>query len=283
MLKILSQSILFFVIALLTYYFYPSVEEWLKQYQSSQRIKKTSNHLGQMFIKMPLSTLVYITFLTPFILGIIGFLISDSFLVALICVGFGVILPGLFIKNFQKRRLKKFESQLVDGLTSLSSSLRGGLSFLQAVEVLVEELPPPISQEFSLILIENKLGVPLDKSLQKLTLRMNSEALSLTIRAVLIARQSGGDLTVVFSQIVNTIKERNKLERRINTLTSQGKMQGMLMGFLPIIFAVVVSATNPSLVQTMLEEPAGQVMLIYALISEIIGVVLIRRVCRIEI
>ena len=281
--KILSQSILFFVIALLTYYFYPSVEEWLKQYQSSQRIKKTSNHLGQMFIKMPLSTLVYITFLTPFILGIIGFLISDSFLVALICVGFGVILPGLFIKNFQKRRLKKFESQLVDGLTSLSSSLRGGLSFLQAVEVLVEELPPPISQEFSLILIENKLGVPLDKSLQKLTLRMNSEALSLTIRAVLIARQSGGDLTVVFSQIVNTIKERNKLERRINTLTSQGKMQGMLMGFLPIIFAVVVSATNPSLVQTMLEEPAGQVMLIYALISEIIGVVLIRRVCRIEI
>lgn len=283
MLKILSQSILFFVIALLTYYFYPSVEEWLKQYQSSQRIKKTSNHLGQMFIKMPLSTLVYITFLSPFILGIIGFLISDSFLVALICVGFGVILPGLFIKNFQKRRLKKFESQLVDGLTSLSSSLRGGLSFLQAVEVLVEELPPPISQEFSLILIENKLGVPLDKSLQKLTLRMNSEALSLTIRAVLIARQSGGDLTVVFSQIVNTIKERNKLERRINTLTSQGKMQGMLMGFLPIIFAVVVSATNPSLVQTMLEEPAGQVMLIYALISEIIGVVLIRRVCRIEI
>lgn len=281
--KILSQSILFFVIALLTYYFYPSVEEWLKQYQSSQRIKKTSNHLGQMFIKMPLSTLVYITFLSPFILGIIGFLISDSFLVALICVGFGVILPGLFIKNFQKRRLKKFESQLVDGLTSLSSSLRGGLSFLQAVEVLVEELPPPISQEFSLILIENKLGVPLDKSLQKLTLRMNSEALSLTIRAVLIARQSGGDLTVVFSQIVNTIKERNKLERRINTLTSQGKMQGMLMGFLPIIFAVVVSATNPSLVQTMLEEPAGQVMLIYALISEIIGVVLIRRVCRIEI
>ncbi len=281
--KILSHSILFFVIALLTYYFYPSVEEWLKEYQSSQRIKKTSNHLGQMFIKMPLSTLVYITFLSPFILGIIGFLISDSFFIALICVAFGVILPGLFIKNFQKRRLKKFESQLVDGLTSLSSSLRGGLSFLQAVEVLVEELPPPISQEFSLILIENKLGVPLDKSLQKLVLRMNSEALSLTIRAVLIARQSGGDLTIVFSQIVNTIKERNKLERRINTLTSQGKMQGMLMGFLPIIFAVVVSVTNPSLVQTMLEEPAGQAMLIYALISEIIGVVLIRRVCRIEI
>ncbi|MCD6093802.1 MAG: type II secretion system F family protein [Candidatus Omnitrophica bacterium] len=283
MLKILSYSILFLSIALLTYYFYPSIEEWLREYQSSQRIKKTSNHLGQMFIKLPLSTLVYITFLTPFILGVIGFLISGSFFVAFICVGFGVTLPSLFIKNFQKRRLKKFEAQLVDGLTSLSSSLRGGLSFLQAVEVLVEELPPPISQEFSLILIENKLGIPLEESLQKLARRMKSEPLSLTIRAVLIARQSGGDLTAVFSQIVNTIKERNKLEQRINTLTSQGRMQGMLMGVLPIIFAAVVSTTNPSLIQTMLEEPAGQAMLIYALISEIIGVILIRRVCRIEI
>ncbi|OQX53749.1 MAG: hypothetical protein B5M48_02575 [Candidatus Omnitrophica bacterium 4484_213] len=283
MLKILSYFILFLSIALLTYYFYPSIEEWLRECQSSQRIKKTSNYLGQMFIKLPLSTLVYITFLAPFILGVIGFLISGSFFVAFICVGFGVILPSLFIKNFQKRRLKKFEAQLVDGLTSLSSSLRGGLSFLQAVEVLVEELPPPISQEFSLILIENKLGIPLEESLQKLTRRMKSEPLSLTIRAVLIARQSGGDLTAVFSQIVNTIKERNKLEQRINTLTSQGRMQGVLMGVLPIIFAAVVSTTNPSLVQTMLEEPAGQVMLIYALISEIIGVILIRRVCRIEI
>lgn len=283
MLKILSHFILFLGIVLLGYYFYPFVEERLKRYQNSQRIKKTSNYLGQMFIKMPTQTLVYIIFFSPFLLGIIGFLISDSFFIGCVCGSLGIILPGLIIKGFQKSRLKKFEIQLVDGLTSLSSSLKAGLSFLQAIEVLVEELPPPISQEFSVILIENKLGVPLERSLQKLSHKMKSESLDLTVRATLIARQSGGDLTVVFSQIVNTIKERNKLERRINTLTSQGRMQGMLMGGLPIIFAIVVSATNPSLIQTMLEEPVGQIMLIYALISEIIGVILIRRVCQIEI
>jgi len=298
MLKTLTFPILFFAIALIVYYFYPFIEKWLKEYQNSQRIKQASSRLERMFIKIPSQVLTYIIFFTPFLFGIIGFLASDNFFITLICAGFGIALPGLVIKNFQKSRLKKFETQLVDGLTSLSSSLKGGLSFLQAVKVLVEELPPPISQEFNIVLAENKLGLPLEKSLQKLSSRMKSEALDLTVRAVFIARQSGGNLTAVFSQIVSTIKERNKLEKRINTLTSQGRMQGVLMGFLPIIFAVIVSATNPSLIQTMLEEPIGQVMLIYAtmleepigqvmliyaLISEIIGVILIRRVCRIEI
>ncbi|MCK4859358.1 MAG: type II secretion system F family protein [Candidatus Omnitrophica bacterium] len=281
--KALSLFILFLTVFLLSYYLYPFFRKWLKDYQSSQQVRKTSEHLEQMFIKFPSHIVSHIIFFSPFILGIAGFLLSNNFFIALISAAFGLILPTLIIKRFQRRRSEKFESQLADGLASLSSSLRGGLSFLQAVEVLVQELPPPISQEFKLVLAENKLGVPLEKSLEKLAHKMNSEALTLTVRAVLIVRQSGGDLPAVFFQIVNTIKERNKLEQRIKTLTSQGRMQGMLMGFLPVIFAVIVFSANPSLIQIMLEEPIGQIMLIYALISEIIGIILIKRVCQIEI
>jgi len=236
-----------------------------------------------MFIRVSSESIVYILFFSPLVLALIGFLITENLIFTFLCAGFGFALPGTVIKILQKRRIKKFEMQLIDALTSLSSSLKAGLSLLQAIQILVEELPPPISQEFSLILMENKLGVPLEKSLQSLGKRIKSEPLTLTIRAVLIARQTGGDLTAVFSQIVNTIREREKLERRMKTLTSQGKMQGALMGALPIIFALVVSTTNPSLVSTMLNDPIGQAMLVYGLISEIIGIILIRRICQIRV
>jgi len=150
----------------------------------------------------------------------------------------------MVIKIMEKKRVEKFAGQLVDGLMVISSALKGGLSLLQALEVLVEEMPPPISQEFGLILRENKIGLTLEESLRRLNGRLKLEELGLMINSVLVARETGGDLTKVFSRLATTIRDNRKLKENIRTLTLQGRLQGIIMSLLPFVFAWWVMTTN---------------------------------------
>jgi tight adherence protein B len=182
-----------------------------------------------------------------------------------------------------KARKAKFHSQLVDGLMVLSSSLKAGLSFLQALEVLVEEMPQPISEEFGLIIKENKMGIRLEESFEKLNKRMPSEDLNLITTAILIARDTGGNLTVIFENLANSIREKTKISDQVKTLTTQGKWQGVIMSFLPIGFAAFIFKTNPEYLQLMLSSQLGRFLLIYAVISELVGMFLIQKLTKVEI
>jgi tight adherence protein B len=158
----------------------------------------------------------------------------------------------------------------------LSSCLKGGLSLLQAIEALVEELPPPINQEFGIILRENKMGMALEESFEKLNKRLPSEELNLLTTAILVARETGGDITKLFATLINTIRAKLKLMDNIRTLSLQGRIQGVVMSFLPIVFVFMVYSFNPRYFDIMLSNPTGRLLLIYAVVSEVIGAFLIR-------
>jgi tight adherence protein B len=173
-------------------------------------------------------------------------------------------------------RKNKFNSQISDALMILSSCLKGGLSLLQAIEAVAEELPPPISQEFGLMLRENKMGMSLEESFEKLNKRLPSEELNLLTTSILVARETGGDITQLFTTLINTIRAKLKLVDNVKTLSMQGKIQGVVMSLLPIGFTIMVYSTNPHYFDVMLASPIGRVLLIYAVISEIIGIFLIK-------
>lgn len=195
----------------------------------------------------------------------------------------GLALPSLVIKRLQQQRKARFQAQLIDGVQLISSSLKGGLSLLQAIEVLVEELPAPISQEFGLVLRENKMGITLDESLKRINERVNIEELGLLVNSILVAKETGGDLTKVLSRLSTTIRDNRKLKESIKTLTLQGRMQGIIMLVLPFFFIAGVLSINRNHFNIMLETEQGRMLLMLAVILQAVGMLLIRKFSTIKI
>lgn len=213
----------------------------------------------------------------------IGINFGSYILGALIGLTIGFLIPSIAVKRIIVNRKNKFSSQISDGLIILSSCLKGGLSLLQAVEALVEELPAPISQEFGLILRENKMGMSLEESFEKLNKRLPSEELNLLTTAILVSRETGGDITQLFGTLINTIRAKLKLSDNVKTLSMQGKIQGVIMSILPIIFTMMVYSFNPHYFDVMLANSMGRALLVYAVISEIVGIFLIRAFSRMNL
>jgi tight adherence protein B len=217
------------------------------------------------------------------VLATSGMFVLKSLLGAVVGFFLGLFIPHVVVRIMETRRKNKFASQLVDGIMVLSSSLKAGLSLLQSLEVLVEEMPPPISQELGLVVRENKMGVVLEDSLKSLNKRMGIEELELLVNALLVARETGGDLIKVFSRLTITIRDRQKLREKIKTLTLQGRLQGILMSALPFVFVAYVTTVNRSHFDIMLQTDNGRFLLILAVVLQAIGMFLIRKFSRIKI
>jgi len=217
-------------------------------------------------------------YLFPFIFAVIGLVLIQHFIGIFLGFIVGFSMPNIIIVVAKQQRLKKFRGQLVDGLMIISFSLKVGLSFLQSIEVLCEEMPAPISQEFGLILSENKLGINMEDALRKLRVRIPTEEVNLVVSSILIARESGGNLPLVLSRLTDTIRDNLKLKEKIGTLTLQGRLQGVIMMILPIGFAYFVYKQNPGHFDVMLQTELGKKLLALAIGLQIIGMIMIKKI-----
>lgn len=231
--------------------------------------KQKATKMGKLFVLAPVALGGVFFVLSPEPLRVFGVVLG---------VGLGFVFPGIYIKGVTSRRRDKFTDQLVDGLMIMSSSFRGGLSLVQAVEAVAEEMPDPISEEFSIVLGENKMGVSLEEALNHLYRRMPSVALQQMNTAILLARETGGNLPVIFNRIVTNIRETKKIRQNLSTLTLQGKIQGFVMSGLPLGFGFIVYNSNRRIFDQMINHPTGQKMLIYAVISWLMGVFMILKI-----
>lgn len=256
------------------------VESW-RNWQSKQIIR-VSSKLDDSFIFVEREKIVFLTF-SPLIFAGAGFLLIHNIIGLAIGLIIGFIFPGMLINIAKQNRLRKLQSQLVDALMVLSSSLKGGLSFIQALEVVCEEMPTPVSEEFGLIIKRNKLGVNLDDCLLALRERVPLEEINLLVSSIIIAKGTGGELTRVFSRLVETIRNNIKLKQKISTLTLQGRLQGIIMAIMPIVFAAFIYKQNPQHFDVMLETPLGRNLLVLAVVAQIIGMYLIKRISTMKI
>ncbi len=282
MVRVLILLFLFGSVSLLAYQFIPLLFRRYSEVQK-KRTEKAGSQLDSMFIFTEKKRLVRLFTVTPLSLGLLGLIIAQNPLGGVIGVIVGLILPPIIIKGMAAKRRNKFAAQLVDALMLLVGSLKAGMSLNQALEVLVEEMPAPISDEFALVVRENKMGVDLGDCLAHLKLRMPVEDLDLINTAIGIVRDTGGDLTEVLENLVLTIREKKKLSDRVRALTVQGRLQGYIMMVLPIAFSIFIYTINPNNFQIMLEDKLGQTLLVWAVISEGIGIVLIKKLSKVEV
>jgi tight adherence protein B len=280
---LLTMAMIAASIILLTTVFAPSVEDKVKSWQQKKE-ESVEKKLDSMFeYKRSPQYIVSFYFILPPLFGILGFLFSRSPLLAFVGAVAGLFIPTFVLKLKNSRRRQKFNNQIIDAIMILSSSLKGGLSLLQSLEVLMEEMPVPMSQEIGLVVKENKIGVTLEESLRHLDKRMNMEELSMIINSILVARETGGDLTKVFSRLITSIRDNRKLKESIQTLTLQGKLQGIIMSILPIVFVWWVWISNRHHFDIMLENDLGRMLLIIAVVLQVIGMVLIRKFSAIKV
>ncbi|OGX17150.1 MAG: hypothetical protein A3K83_03730 [Omnitrophica WOR_2 bacterium RBG_13_44_8b] len=274
-LKILILLLAFASVYLISHQAIPLLTEKLHKAQS-KKVSRAEKQLDEMFVLVKRENLFLYYTLSPMLIGGLAFILFQKVPLVLLGGAIGFVLPAFIIRMMDQRRKQKFMNQLVDGLMVISSSLKGGLSLLQAIEVLVEEMPPPISQEFGLIIRENKMGLTLEDSLKRLNERLRLEELGLMINSILVARETGGDLTKVFSRLSVTIRDNRKLKENIRTLTLQGRLQGIIMSILPFVFVSWVLTFNKEHFDIMLNTDQGRMLLVIAVVLQIVGLVLIR-------
>lgn len=195
----------------------------------------------------------------------------------------GWILPSLFLKNRIKKRTKLLNEQLGDALTMMSNSLKTGYSFLQAVDIVAEEMTGPIAEEFAVFKKEVNLGLNTEKALENLAARVKSEDLDLAITAVMIQRQVGGNLAEVLDKITETIRDRVRIKGELKAITSQGRMSGIVISLLPVVLCLIIYLINPDQMILLFTRPLGILMLVVAGAMELTGIILIRRIIRVEI
>lgn len=188
------------------------------------------------------------------------------------------------LKLLKTRRLRKFNDQLEEALMSMGNALKAGFSINQAVEMVIKQKKNPISLEFKLMIQQTQLGVGFDDALINMAKRVESEDFQLVATAIITARQTGGDLTGVFARLADVIRERLRIERRIRTLTAQGRLQGIVLSLLPVaLLAILYFFVDPVIVRNFFTNPIGIVAFIIVVILQICGFLVIRKIVNIDI
>lgn len=190
------------------------------------------------------------------ILGaVIQILAQPIALIVVAVVGF--LVPRLYIRRRQNRRLNAFNARLADTITLIGNALRSGSSFLQAIELVVRENPPPVSTEFNRVIREVNLGLPLEQALNSMVRRVRSDDLELMATAISIQHQVGGNLAEILDTIAFTIRERVRIKAEIRTLTAMQRLSGYVVGLLPVLLFLFLLVVAPQFMNPMFDNPPG--------------------------
>jgi tight adherence protein B len=240
-----------------------------------------------MFEEVPIERARRILTLSRLGGAVIGFLSGASlfgrFLFAAIGGVAGYMAPRMITKRMQKRRLKQIDNQLVDALVLMANSLKSGLSFQQALEMVVREMRPPISDEFGRIVKEIQLGRLTDDALIRFMENVPLEDVRLAVDAMLTLRETGGNLSETFQVIARTIGERKKVEGRISAMTAQGMTQGTVMCLMPIAMMALFSFLDPNYMRLFFTTPIGIIMLVLVLFLDLMGLWMMRKLVRVDV
>lgn len=256
-----------------------------KNTTKKERMKKskTAKLLIHANSKLTVEEFNLMRFIALLITSTLIYFVSSQLLMVLITPILVWFLPVMFLKMKKKRRLKKFENQLGDGINMLANSLRAGYSYLQAINTVAKDMPEPIGQEFKILLKEMSLGVDSSTALDNMSERVSSEDLSLMITAIKIQQETGGNLAEILSNISKTIRERIEIKGEIKTLTAQGRISGYVVGLLPVALILVLMVISRDYIIVLFTTEVGKGLLLYALISEMIGAYFIRKIIDIDI
>lgn len=185
---------------------------------------------------------------------------------------------------FRRRgRFKRFAKQLPDAMELIARALRSGHSLNQGIAAVVEEMPAPVATEFMIAYEEQNLGIPIEFALKNMLKRMPNMDLKFFVTAVAIQKQAGGDLAEILDKIGYIIRERFKIMGQVMALTGEGRISGVCLQALPIALFITLYYLNPEYVMLLFQEELGKQMLLYAVVMQVLGAFVIKKIVAIKV
>ncbi len=197
-------------------------------------------------------------------------------------LGFGS-LPFLYVLRRRRKRLRKFEEQFPESLEFISRSMRAGHAFSVSLEMVHTEFQEPLAGEFRRTFDEQNLGLPLDVALEKMAERVPSMDVHFFVSAVLLQKRTGGNLAELLDKLASLIRERFKLRGRIRAISAHGRMTGTVLSAIPAAVAAIMFYVNPSYASFFVDDPLGHKMVAGAVILQLIGYGVIKKIVSIEV
>lgn len=257
-------------------------EEIWDDYESVFKETARTN-LEDMFLFIDPQQLFLVNVVAILVLPALSLLVTGDLLIALAVMALVMFVPFYVYRAMRQRRLRTFEKQLPDALSLISSALNAGVSLNIALENLIREQPAPLSQEFMLFMREQRLGVDFDTSLRNMERRLPLDDFRMFTSALRIAREVGGNLGEILERLADTLRRKAVMEGKIDSLTAQGRMQGLVMTGLPVLLGLLLFFLEPDAMRLMFTTPAGWATLAVIVVMEVLGYVFIRKITRIDV
>lgn len=242
-----------------------------------------STTMQEMFLFIDPQKLFFANIVILLIVPALVWLLTGKAVLAVIVTIIAMIVPRVAYSVLKKRRLEKIVEQLPDALNMMGGSLRSGASLAIALDLVATETEAPLSQELSLLLREQKLGVTLEDALESLSKRLHLEEVDLFVSAVTISKGVGGNLAEVLERLGTTLRSKAVMEGKIKALTSQGKLQGIVVGLLPILMGLVLTYLEPEAMEPLFNTWYGWTVVGVISVLLIIGGVMIRKIIAIDV
>jgi tight adherence protein B len=245
--------------------------------------EQASTNLAELFLFPDPDRLFTLNLLALFIFPLLTWFYSHSFFhVALCFVGF-LVLPRYVYRFLRKKRLLRFEAGLPDALAQMAGSMRAGANFAAALEHMTTETKGPIHQEFNVFTQEIRMGTAVDEAMENLLRRMPCESLRLMTSATLIARELGGNLSEIYGRLSESLRLKHAMEAKIDALTSQGKLQGWVVGMLPFGIMYILQQMESDAMAYLTTGLLGWIFLGIIIVMEVLGIMMIRKIVSIDI
>ena len=265
-----------------------SINRALEDYRAKSVV--WAEDFNRQFITVDVKYIVMGTILVFMVIGfffgwMIGGFLGVFVFLAFLAMG-GVVsirIPASILDALKKSRGIKVNKQLMDALILLSNSLRSGMDIVQGFEMVSKDLLPPISDEFGLVVKNYQLGTPFEQALEGMVNRVDSRMLSYIVKAIVIQRQVGGNLPVIFARLVENIREESKLEEKLQAMTAQQRIQSIVVSIMPFVMMMVMFVFNPTQMLNFYTSPLGMMVFLFCIVWIFIGMQVLRKLGDIKV
>ena len=258
----------------------PTLNRILANFNIAVRIDK---RLKQANMEMRVGTFLLLSCII-FVVGVlVGSFLHWPFLISFLFGAFLSLLPTIVLNVKKNRRLSKFIMYFPEALEMFARSLRAGHSFTGAIHLVGQEMPDPIGPEFQKVFDEQNLGIPLRSALLNMSSRIDLLDVKFFVTAIMIQRETGGNLAEIIDKIGYVIRERFRIQGQLKIHTAQARLTGMVLAFLPVGVAFLLFLMSPGYMKPLWEAPEGRSMIVAAGVLQIIGMLVIRKIIRIKI
>lgn len=258
----------------------PILDQLLRQLRFVERLERLVIQAGS---SKSVGTIILIMLVLAAVGGFSAVQVARKLWLAPIMAGVLGSLPLLVLQAKKRKRTRRFEAQLPDTLDLITGALRSGMAFTGALQLVAEESPDPIGKEFMIVFEEHRLGLDLQEAFEKMTQRVDTRELQLFVAAVILQRETGGNLGEILEGSAEIIRDRFRILGDVRTITAQARMSGLILVLLPIVMALCLSFVAPEYMQTLTADKLGHSIICGAIGLQIVGILAIRRIINIKV